>query len=633
MSLTLSNLLKSTDYLLFSMDRTTYNVNSPVNCSSIYGFCSVDSASTTNLLVIRVVPNSANIVANPLAIHIEGLISGSSTGYLQTDYITVGSYTSTGGPIDQGRISYNIGCRDALSLPNNCRTCDATGACLSCYTSIGYFLNGSTCVTSCGSATTYYSFANSSSGQCVTCASPSTGCLTCVNETACLSCLTASYYLYPATQKCSLLCPTTAGYLVDNTSGIRTCVPCADSNCLVCTTESYGSCTLCSNTSILVSGMCSSSCPSTSYYVISGSCFPCDASCFSCTSSTNTSCTVCAVGYYNSSGLCTNSCPTGKAIVPSNGTCGCASDCSTCDSANYANCTACNNISLFVYSGQCLSACPTGSYLSAGTCLSCSSGCNNCTSSACTACLTGYFSYSGSCYGDCNLLGTQYDSSGATCVRCPSGCDTCSSGSCSSCLSDFSLSGGACVDTCKLTNSCAVSGNVLPLPGCIAVVVWVIVVLLVRHFSHQTYVPYSLIIISSVAEFVLVLAVIAQSSPTASARLLATTSSKTVILGLLGLTIALNYIANALYICLFIKYLKPLIVKLQQIDKITHAATLIFGFITNYRFAMVAFSRMFPRPRVPVDMAKHLTPVHYLCFASLICSIFPVVACVVNLGQ
>lgn len=131
----------------------------------------------------------------------------------------------------------------------------------------------------------------------------------------------------------------------------------------------------------------------------------------------------------------------------------------------------------------------------------------------------------------------------------------------------------------------------------------------------------------------LVLAVIAQSNSTTSARLLATTSNKTVVLGLLGLTIALNYIANALYICIFIKYLKPLIVKLQQIDKITHTATLLFGFITNYRFAMVAFSRMFPRPRVPVDMAKYLTPVHYLCFASLICSIFPVVACIVNLGQ
>lgn len=145
--------------------------------------------------------------------------------------------------------------------------------------------------------------------------------------------------------------------------------------------------------------------------------------------------------------------------------------------------------------------------------------------------------------------------------------------------------------------------------------------------------PYSLIIVSSLAEIVLVIALLVQSSPMASTRLLATSSNKNVILGLLGLTIALNYIANVLYIWMFARYIKPLLVKLQQIDKITHSATLIVGLITNYRFAMVAYSRMFPRPRVPVDMAKHLTPVHYLCFASLICSIFAIVACAVNLGQ
>lgn len=189
------------------------------------------------------------------------------------------------------------------------------------------------------------------------------------------------------------------------------------------------------------------------------------------------------------------------------------------------------------------------------------------------------------------------------------------------------------MDTCKLTNSCAASRNVLPLPGCIAVAVWAIVVLLVRHFSHQTYVPYSLIILSSVAEIVLVLAVLSQSTSTTSARLLAAASSNTVIIGLLIFAVVLNYAANGLYVFLFLKYLKPLILKLQQIDKITLTVTMVFGLITNYRFSMVAFSRMFPRPRVPIDMPKYLTPVHYLCFASMICSIFPIVACIINLGQ
>lgn len=108
--------------------------------------------------------------------------------------------------------------------------------------------------------------------------------------------------------------------------------------------------------------------------------------------------------------------------------------------------------------------------------------------------------------------------------------------------------------------------------------------------------------------------------------------SKNVILILLGFTLALNYICNFIYLYVFMKYLKPLVTNPKQIDVITNTVILIIALITNYRFAIVAFSKMFPKPRIHIEMAKHLTPVHYICFVTVIISIFPIVGCAILIG-
>ncbi len=131
-------------------------------------------------------------------------------------------------------------------------------------------------MTSCGDATNYFSYGNNVTGACQSCTGTSSNCLTCINSTACLTCFNSSYYLYTSTFTCNLVCLTSSGYFATSISGVPICVRCADSNCLICTSTSYGTCTLCSNNSVLVSGICSSSCSSSSFYVVNGQCFACD---------------------------------------------------------------------------------------------------------------------------------------------------------------------------------------------------------------------------------------------------------------------------------------------------------------------------------------------------------------------
>lgn len=55
--------------------------------------------------------------------------------------------------------------------------------------------------------------------------------------------------------------------------------------------------------------------------------------------------------------------------------------------------------------------------------------------------------------------------------------------------------------------------------------------------------------------------------------------------------------------------------------------------LTNYRFAMIAFAKMFPKPSIHIEMQKNLTPVHYLCLATIILSIFPIIGAGVGLTK
>ena len=78
---------------------------------------------------------------------------------------------------------------------------------------------------------------------------------------------------------------------------------------------------------------------------------------------------------------------------------------------------------------------------------------------------------------------------------------------------------------------------------------------------------------------------------------------------------------------IFICYIKPLITNARQIDIISNVVVLIIAMVTNFRFGLVAFARMFPKPNIYVQDASKLTPVHYLCLISLVLDLLSVVAC------
>ena len=97
------------------------------------------------------------------------------------------------------------------------------------------------------------------------------------------------------------------------------------------------------------------------------------------------------------------------------------------------------------------------------------------------------------------------------------------------------------------------------------------------------------------------------------------------VLGLLAATIALNYILNIAYLIIFCKYLKKFIGD-RQIDKISNYVVLTIGILTNYRFVLLAYSKMFPKPKMQVENASNLTPTHYVCISSIFVSILPLIA-------
>jgi hypothetical protein len=115
--------------------------------------------------------------------------------------------------------------------------------------------------------------------------------------------------------------------------------------------------------------------------------------------------------------------------------------------------------------------------------------------------------------------------------------------------------------------------------------------------------------------------------------LAATSEFRGVAVALLALSVAANYITNIIYLVIFIKYLKPLLSNPRQIDVISNVVALIIGVATNYRFALIAFARMFPKPNIYIEDPKHFSQVHTLCIASIILDLFPLVACFLGLSM
>lgn len=125
----------------------------------------------------------------------------------------------------------------------------------------------------------------------------------------------------------------------------------------------------------------------------------------------------------------------------------------------------------------------------------------------------------------------------------------------------------------------------------------------------------------------LMLALIASLGSISSRLLAADTTYLTQMRGLLGAAIAVNYLENITYIIIFVCYIKPLITNPRQIDVISNVVAIVIATITNYRFGLIAFARIFPKPNIYVQNASKLTPIHYLCMITLCLDLLSVVAC------
>jgi hypothetical protein len=108
----------------------------------------------------------------------------------------------------------------------------------------------------------------------------------------------------------------------------------------------------------------------------------------------------------------------------------------------------------------------------------------------------------------------------------------------------------------------------------------------------KLYVPYSMVFMLSLIEYFLIIvtAIYANDLSAVVARLFA----------LLIVALVLNYLTNILFLIIFFLYIKPLIASPRQIDVITNGVVLVIGTLTNYRFCLLIFSKMFPKPQIPI---------------------------------
>lgn len=352
---TFFNTLIAGDSILLSFNSDSYT-GSNVTCSSIYGSCSI-SGTPTNVTVVRIVPNITSIISNNLFLILEGLTSAPGTPYGFSTTIAVTTLTSLGNPIDSGIMIYNISC-GGVNSTNLCKQCHQNGTCINCYP--GFYLNGIMCVSSCGATTLFMSFNNSATGTCTNCTN---NCRTCDSETICRSCI-PNYYYYTTDYTCRIICPTTTGFYIFNSS----CMPCI-TNCMECVNGS-NSCLRCGNGTQLIGGACQNGCGSTNFYQLNGNCVPCHESCYNCSGAGSGSCYTCSPNYHRYITQCVSRCPNGTAVNPLTGDCGCDVLCLTCSS--YAVCTACLDSSQWVSNGDCISECPNSTYADSGQCVSCS---------------------------------------------------------------------------------------------------------------------------------------------------------------------------------------------------------------------------------------------------------------------
>ena len=185
---------------------------------------------------------------------------------------------------------------------------------------------------------------------------------------------------------------------VNYSSWLGSCLSCNLTNCLWCNGTN-------------ICGECK---PGT--FLDGAKCTVCAAQCLLCSSASN--CSKCSAAYFvntaNGCTLCDSNC---LSCVDRVGCVQCSSYAPALFSIVGGVCTNCNLTACLSCSAPLVcSSCRNGTYLSAGKCINCPTGCSICMSNNCSQCSYGYFFQNGACiYGGNNCI-SVVDNSG--CIVC-----------------------------------------------------------------------------------------------------------------------------------------------------------------------------------------------------------------------
>lgn len=256
-------------------------------------------------------------------------------------------------------------------LQANCLRCASPNNCLSCNTTT--FLSLQSCVAECPlgfyshmpDRTCYVNcpvgfYGNLTNSQCTACPSQ---CMACSSATSCSSCSMGLFLLGRlCVSNCQTSTPGGSVKLYGDTAS-RVCKSCI-TPCDTCMASNGSFCNSCV-LGYLFMNNCMIECPSDTYGTIDTSdsdsvksiCKSCDMMCRSC-EITNTTCTSCQDGRSLTLSTCVSECPP-NTFSTSNVCQACLPPCLTC---SMMSCMSC--IQGYLANGNCLNACPRGTYLS-----------------------------------------------------------------------------------------------------------------------------------------------------------------------------------------------------------------------------------------------------------------------------
>ncbi|EWS76484.1 zinc finger lsd1 subclass family protein (macronuclear) [Tetrahymena thermophila SB210] len=352
-----------------------------------------------------------------------------------------------------------------ICLNTLCKTCQADGSCLSCYTSnLEQYLNGNQCVQTCPK------YIDDINKLCVE-SCPSSNQVPDKTTQKCTICSQKIYNL-----ECLANCPQGT---VEDPLNSNLCVQCKSifSNCDIC---DQNNCLKCLPNNFLNNGKCSSDCPLNTYknyqnnecvsscnqsgYFAdqnSKSCLQCNTNTCSECVDTKDKCTKCIPGkfYYESLNQCYSDCPqkTYKDIL--------SQKCLPCDQKTCLKCEGggkclecedflneddhkcyqdCPN-GKYYYLQKCVKSCQAGQYLDQvqNTCFDCPDNCVECLqNNECTKCLPSYMSNSDKNQPQiCDQCIDGYFLQNQICIKCSIDCQTClnSASECQTCSQGYNL--------------------------------------------------------------------------------------------------------------------------------------------------------------------------------------------------